>query len=461
MLWALALLGMLPAAFVFGDAKPVETDSEADGDGVNTSETLDKDQDDSFTDILDDGVGEDLSAEASDLQPVSYYAVSNGLETTYDDFKVGEDEITLHLTDDGNGEFIVDTLQDQDDGTIGVSLSYFDGEAETTLSFPGLDEVPAEDIFIGVTSQETGGETIYSLESIGDFGAILPDDPDVPAEPGGESIDLALAPSDPDVPALSSGISGLDEPVLMPSSPSEVDQVFEHILADGGDTLVLNDDPFQGGFDADIVTTGDTASIETDYALHQISGSDDDDTIVLGDDAAIVQAGDGDDSVYAGEGTAIVSAGDGDDVVFGGDDAGSDYLLDGGAGDDDLSGGEADEVLIGGLGADSISGGSGDDTLVLDQQDTANGGAGDDTFWLYSDGHVDADFAQITDFAQGEDIIRVTLPMEAEGTDGLVVEVVQIEDGSGSQVLVNGDVIAVVQGASNVTASDVIVDRTL
>lgn len=459
MLWALALLGMLPAAFVFGDAEPVEADNESDGDGVNASEVLD--QGDSMTDILDDGGVEDVSEEDSDLQPVHYDAVSNGLETTYDDFTVGEDEITLHLTDEGNGEFIVDTLQDQEGDAIGVSLSYFDGETETTLSFPGLSEVPAEDIFIGVTSQETGDETLYSLENIGDFGAILPNDPDVPAEPGGESTDLALVPSDPDVPAMPSGISDPDEPVLMPNSPSEDDDVLKHTLADGGDTLVLNDDPFQGGFDADIVTSDDTVSIETDFALHQITGSDDDDTIVLGDDAAIVQAGAGDDSIYAGEGTAIVSAGDGDDVIFGGDDSGSDYLLDGGAGDDDLSGGEADEVLIGGLGADSISGGAGDDTLVLDQQDIASGGAGDDTFWLYSDGDADADFAQITDFEQGEDIIRVTLPTEVGGVDDFVVEVTQIEDGSGSQVLVNGDVIAVLQGAPNVTAGDVIVDRAI
>ncbi|MBU2866559.1 calcium-binding protein [Pacificibacter marinus] len=459
MLWALALLGMLPAAFVFGDGGADTDEADNNSDGTNASETVS--QDDLAVDILDEGDVEEVSEEDSDLQSVHYDAVSNGLETTYSDFAVGEDEITLHLTDDGSGEFIVDTIQDPEAGAIGVSLSYFDGETETTLSFPGLDEVPAEDIFIGVTSQETGEETLYNLETIGDFGAILPDDPDVPAEPGGESIDLVLAPSNPDVPAMPSGVNDLDGPALMPSSPSEDDHVFDHVLADGGDTLVLNDDPFQGGFDADIVTSGDTVSIETDYALHQITGSDDDDTIVLGDDAAIVQAGAGDDSVYAGEGTAIISAGDGDDVIFGGDDVGSDYLLDGGAGDDDLSGGEADEVLIGGLGADTLSGGAGDDTLVFDQQDSASGGAGNDTFWLYSDGDTDADFAQITDFALGEDIIRVTLPTEAEEAGDFVVEVTQIEDGSGSQVLVNGDVIAVLQGASNVTASDVIVDYAI
>jgi Ca2+-binding RTX toxin-like protein len=395
-----------------------------------------------------------------DQQSVLHDAVSNGSETTYDDFMVGEDEITLHLTDDGSGEFIVDTMEDAEGGAIGVSLSYFDGEIETTLSFPGLDEVPAEDISIGVTSQETGEETLYNLEDIGDFGAILPDDPDVAATAGGLSDDLAIAPSDPDVPATPSGLGDIADPILTPSTPDD-DTVFDHILTDGGDTLVLNDDPFQGGFDAEIVTSGDTVSIETDHALHQITGSDDDDTIVLGDDAAIVEAGAGDDAIYAGEGTAIVSGGDGDDAIFGGNDSGSDYLLDGGAGDDDLSGGEADELLIGGLGADSISGAGGDDILVLDQQDTASGGAGDDTFWLYSDGEADADFAQITDFAQGEDLIRITLPTEAEGADNFDVEITQTEDGSGSQVSVNGDVLAVLHGAPNVTASDIVVDYAI
>lgn len=459
MLWALALLGMLPAAFVFGETGTDDSDSEADGDGANVSEA--SQQADSTTDILDDIGVEAESPEDSDQQPVHHDVVSNGLETTYDDFAIGEDEITLHLTDDGNGEFIVDLRDDEEDDSHGVSLSYFDGEIETTLSFPGLDEVPTEDIYIGVTSQETGEETLYNLEDIGDFSALLPDDPDVPATPGGESDDPAIAPSDPDEPATPSGQGDPDDTVLAPIAPSDDDHIISHVLVDGGDTLVLNDDPFQGGFDADIVTSGDTVSIETDQALHQVTGSDDDDTIVLGDDAAIVQAGAGNDSIFAGEGTAMVSAGDGDDAIFGGDDSGSDYLLNGGAGDDDLSGGEADEVLVGGLGADSISGGGGDDTLVLDQQDTASGGAGDDTFWLYSDGEAEADFAQIMDFSPGEDFIRVTLPTEAEDADDFDVEITQTEDGSGSQVLVNGDVIAVLHGAPNVTASDVVIDYTL
>lgn len=454
MLWALALLGILPAAFVFGDSLESESD-----DSLDTDEDATSVLNESTTDILDDSDANAESQDDTSQQPVHHDAVSNGSESTYDDFAVGEDEITLHLTGDGGGDFVVDTLQDIDGNPVGVSLNYFDGETETTLNFPGLDEVPVEDISIGVTSQETGEETLYNLEDIGDFVVLDPNDPDEPATPTGvDADDPILAPLNPDEPATPSGLSDVNETVVLPTVDDDEGQVFDHVLAEGGDTLVLNDDPFQGGFDADIVISGATASIETEHALHQITGSDGDDTIVLGDDAAIADGGIGDDSIYAGEGSAIVSGGAGNDLIFGGDDAGSDYLLDGGAGDDDLVGGEAAEVLIGGLGADTISGGGGDDTLVIDAQDVVAGGAGHDTFWLYSDGEVDVDFAQITDFSQDEDIIRISLPPEAEQSDDFEIEVSQTEDGTGSQVSVNGDVVAVLYGAPNVTVGDVVVD---
>lgn len=454
MLWALALLGILPAAFVFGDSLESESDDSLGADEDATSVL-----NESTTDILDDSDANAESQDDTSQQPVHHDVVLNGSESTYDDFAVGEDEITLHLTGDGGGDFVVDTLQDIDGNPVGVSLNYFDGETETTLNFPGLDEVPVEDISIGVTSQETGEETLYSLEDIGDLVVLDPNDPDEPATPTGvDADDPILAPLNPDEPATSSGLSDVNETVVLPTVDDDEGQVFDHVLAEGDDTLVLNDDPFQGGFDADIVISGATASIETEHALHQISGSDGGDTIVLGDDAAIVDGGIGDDSIYAGEGSAIVSGGAGNDLIFGGDDAGSDYLLDGGAGDDDLVGGEAAEVLIGGLGADTISGGGGDDTLVIDAQDVVAGGAGHDTFWLYSDGEVDVDFAQITDFSQDEDIIRISLPPEAEQSDDFEIEVSQTEDGTGSQVSINGDVVAVLYGAPNVTVGDVVVD---
>lgn len=457
MLWALALLGILPAAFVFGDSAENDSVDDAGGGDPNLDDTSLSLNNDSTSDLFDDV--DDETQDDANQQPLHHDAVSNGSEITFDDFAAGEDEVTLHLTDDGSGDFVIEPLQDEDGETVGVSLSYLDGDTETTLNFPGLVDVPAEDITIGITSQETGEETLYDLEDIGDFGAIDPDDPDAPAVPNGDgSDDPVAAPSDPDAPAVPSGQGDPDDPILTPETPDDEAQIFDHVLADGGDTLVLNDDPFQGGFEANIVTSGDTFAIETEHALHHVTGSDDGDTIALGDDAAVVQAGSGDDSIMAGEGTAIVFGGAGDDAIFGGNDSGSDYLLDGGAGDDDLSGGEAAETLIGGLGADSISGGGGDDTLILDSQDVATGGAGDDTFWLYSDGGADDEFALITDFSEGDDIIRISLPPEAEQSGDFDIDVTQTEDGTGSQVSVNGDVVAVLYGAPNVSAGDIVVD---
>ena len=451
MLWALALLGILPAAFVFGDSGADEPDSDserADAEGDSPSDGA----------PMSDVLSAEGDAAEDDVQPLSHNAVSDGGETTFDDFCVGEDEITLHLTDDGSGDFFVETLQNEDGEDIGVSLCYLDGEIETTLNFPNLTEVPAEDITIGITSQETGDEIFYSLEDMGNFGAVTPNDPDEPATQNSGGVDdLVMTPNDPDTPAIAVGQGEADDEGIAPST-DDGPEVFDHSLADGGDTLVLNDDPFQGGFDAEIVMSGDTATIETEHGLHRISGSDDGDTIVLGDDAAIVQGGAGDDTIYAGEGTAIVSSGAGDDSIFGGNDSGSDYLLDGGAGDDDLSGGDASETLVGGLGADSVSGGGGDDTLILDSQDVASGGAGADTFWVYDNGEADDGSAQIIDFAPGEDIIRISLPPEAEQSDDFSVDVTPTADGTGSQVSVNGDVVAVLHGAPHVTSSDIVVD---
>ena len=86
----------------------------------------------------------------------------------------------------------------------------------------------------------------------------------------------------------------------------------------------------------------------------------------------IVNAGDGDDSVDTPVGT--VSGGDGNDTLSGPN-------LNGGAGDDVLTGTATADALWGGPGADRVSGGDGDDTLIEDaavQPDIFNGGGGVD-----------------------------------------------------------------------------------
>lgn len=117
----------------------------------DTSLSLNNDLTSDLFDDVDDETQDDANQ-----QPLHHDAVSNGSEITFDDFAAGEDEVTLHLTDDGSGDFVIEPLQDEDGETVGVSLSYLDGDTETTLNFPGLVDVPAEDITIGITSQETG-----------------------------------------------------------------------------------------------------------------------------------------------------------------------------------------------------------------------------------------------------------------------------------------------------------------
>ncbi|SEL14335.1 calcium-binding protein [Pacificibacter marinus] len=477
MLWALALLGILPAAFVYDDSVSPDSDESSNTDATTdvTAATDDVNGDllpslNTFSTGVftagDSALNEsgDLGDDAEDdmVSSTPYHAVADGSETTFENFIAGENEITLHLTDDGNGDFIVETLQNDVGDSFGMSLSYSDGDTETTLHFVGLDEIPAQNISIGITSQETGVETLYNLESLGDFSATISNDPDIPAEPNIDdgNGEYATLPDDPDTPGAASGRHDSAEGALTPNTSAEDEdgQVVEHVLAAGGGTLVLNDEPIQSGFDASIVSSGDIFLIETDHTLHQVTGSDDDDAIALGDDAAIVHAGHGDDTIYAGEGTAIISGGAGADTIFGGDDIGSEYLIDGGVGNDTLAGGDANEILIGGLGADTLSGGAGDDVLILDAQDTVEGGSGQDTFWLYADGIVDDAFAQITDFDTAEDILRVSLPHEAEISNEFDLEVSQTEDGISSQISINGDVIAVIYGVPNVAENDVVVD---
>ena len=70
----------------------------------------------------------------------------------------------------------------------------------------------------------------------------------------------------------------------------------------------------------------------------------------------------------------ILDGGTGNDTITGGD--GNDTIL-GGSGNDTLSGGRGNDTLRGGAGADSLVGGQGNDTLQGDAgDDTLRGGAG-------------------------------------------------------------------------------------
>ncbi|WP_211331622.1 calcium-binding protein [Pacificibacter maritimus] len=435
------------------------TESEKSEDAEDRTEADSEISQAEALDASDEGQSTTSNDDTQEDEPFDF--VTDGQETDIEGFVAGEDTLTLHLTDGGSGEFIVEPMQDESGDAIGVSLSYLDGDTETTLNFFGMNEVPADDISVGITSQDTGFETLYSLTELGDFGAIEPNDPEEPdtATPSQDLYEEVLAPSDPEEPATA--VAGNeDDVVLAPNEPDDSPQprFVDHVMTADNTTLVLPDSPFEGGADASIVNVDGIVTIEATSSVHRITGTDGADAVGLGDAAAIVDAGAGDDQVFSGDGTAILSGGAGNDLLVGGNDTGSDYLLNGGEGNDTLAAGEAAAFMVGGEGTDTLVGGAGDDTLVLDSFDVAEGGAGVDTFWVYDTSDSGTDFAQITDFQQGQDMLHVSMPASSELSSGVDVQVTLAEDGVSSQVTVNGETIALLHGVSNIVASDIIVD---
>jgi Ca2+-binding RTX toxin-like protein len=179
--------------------------------------------------------------------------------------------------------------------------------------------------------------------------------------------------------------------------------------------------------------------------------------ILYGDIALFSDVG-GSDRLYGEEGNDTLGGGEGDDFLFG--ENGND-TLGGGAGDDSLWGGAGDDELYGdtlnvflesgegggdriyaGDGNDSLTGSVGNDVLYGDagndllkgagsaserlpdlgvgEIDTLTGGAGANTFQLwdifrysgahgsYYVGRGNQDYALITDFDQGKDVIELT-----------------------------------------------------
>lgn len=127
---------------------------------------------------------------------------------------------------------------------------------------------------------------------------------------------------------------------------------------------------------------------DSDPAVEESQGSEEDDTIVTGDRADLVQAAAGDDTIDAGGGDDTIYGGDGDDQIQG--RGGADDLS-GETGADTLRGGWGDDLLQGGAGNDDLRGAAGDDIAYGDDgddaidtgtdNDSARGGAGDDTIF--------------------------------------------------------------------------------
>ena len=272
-----------------------------------------------------------------------------------------------------------------------------------------------------------------------------------------------------------------------PLTMSTITMTLISLLYAGGvlNGLGLWDDLFGGGSGADGAGAAE-GEPGPDFA-DTVMGADGPDLLQATVDGTFFDAQPGDDTVTGSDGNDSVDAGTGDDQVAlgpGNDSAdggaGAD-LLEGEAGDDQLAGGEGADTLNGGDGADTMSGGAGndllsgfdgtdlqaadrldggadDDTLILLNEDTGIGGEGSDSFVLHHDIDADSPPAVIADYTPSEDILVVQyVPQTDEGGSAVdpVLEVSQTEDGTGSNITLDGVLRGTVQGQPGLTADDV------
>lgn len=159
---------------------------------------------------------------------------------------------------------------------------------------------------------------------------------------------------------------------------SENDVITITSLADVN-PLVLNID---GQADNDTITAFDANIGDVRLFLNGGTGND---TITGSRDGDSISGDGGDDSVFGGLGNDSVDGGDGNDTLNG--EAGNDFLL-GNTGNDLMDGGDGDDIVTGGLGNDTAIGGLGNDSLFGGfGADVLNGNSGNDL----ADGGRDSD----------------------------------------------------------------------
>lgn len=243
------------------------------------------------------------------------------------------------------------------------------------------------------------------------------------------------------------GIGGIDE---MLDARTEMDDAF----GTGGEdalTGTFNDDMVTGGSGQDALF-GDEGNdtLQAGAGNDELHGDFGNDQLDGGTGFDFLDGGEGDDTLDGGGDRDLLFGGEGDDVLYGG---AADDFLSGGMGADMLNGGSGNDVLDGTFGTDGYDkddgdvlwGGTGDDTLILGQGDIAHGGAGADTF--LSGSYVEnAEVAgRVEDFDPGEDRIEVIFD-PSENPDPML-EVQDFADGTGADIILNGEVILSVAGA--------------
>src|SRR6056297_2048767 len=181
-------------------------------------------------------------------------------------------------------------------------------------------------------------------------------------------------------------------------------------------------------FGASATASTDMIEEALEAPLDWVQGGEGDDVLTGSGGVDWVNGGLGDDSISGGSGDDKLKGGWGNDRVDGG--SGDDRVT-GDWGDDILFGGSGDDTIFGGDGSDSLFGGDGNDRLVASgQKDFLAGGAGNDTLEAGAETTIlsftinDAPFGPVeTDIVHG-----FTL-----GQDFLEVDGLDFDDENGQQ----------------------------
>jgi hypothetical protein len=409
MLYALLLLGLLPAAFLidgpesdedpddFGGAGGASEGSPSDGAVSPHGGTADPAAEELHKADPEPGAAAgaepEPDLEIGDSDPETLEIPSDAGDAQISGFRPGIDSLNLRLDSPDTGFYM---SRDSETGDGMLHIEETDGERVVT--FEGLDGVPLDDISVTVTDPLSGVETVYTLNSVAGSDAaslepmegeepLEPTAPDLPeaATPAAEDDPAPLEPLDPEAPS---------EPVPgeVPEVPLEpVDSVYDELSQARGDgdldALLTRDSDSFGPSDAETSTPVPGTGGDDDLAV--AAGGDGDvsylaGTPVLGGTPGLVDAGDGDDTVMSAGGSYVFGGAGNDQLI----DRGASSALYGGSGDDLLQAGPGGSYLDGGAGNDTILGGAGDDVIeggahlgdagAESDDDVIDGGAGDD-----------------------------------------------------------------------------------
>lgn len=370
---AQVIVGVTSDGIVYGDATAnlIDTDYTGDNDGdlVDAGDAVisgDGPNDDRIealggNDTVEAGLGDDT--------------VSGG---EGDDLLSGEDGDDSLSGDAGNDELRGGDGNDTLDGGIG---------ADTLIGGAG-DDVADGGRENDVITTGTGSDSVT--------GGTGDDMIDTRATP---STGDTTGPGDVSSPATFVNGGRIDADVF-PTRPGVVDPLNGY----DEDPDPNNDrDSVDGGAGNDTIRTGDDADT--------IQGGAGDDQIYSGIDDDLVSGDDGNDYIFDVQGSDTIYGGAGDDRIIAGTNTFTDLpgdpdlplgyedgdpnpndgrdLVDGGAGNDWIAGGDDRDTLLGGEGNDTIDGGddrdlieggAGADSLIGDEgMDTISGGDGDDT----------------------------------------------------------------------------------